>query len=309
MDVLLEGVQVDRAGRQVLDIASLALRTDRTTAILGPNGSGKTTLLRVIAGLERPRTGRVLVGGAPARAGQPLAYVFQDDVFLRRTVRANLELGLQLRGIAVAERRERIDSALALFGIAHLGERRADRLSGGEGRRVSLARALCLHAPLVLLDEPLAELDLRTYSRLLDELPLLLARFAATTIVVTHSPEEALLLAEDLVVLVDGRVHASGPKQQIAGNPRLVEVAHALGYTVVSAGGRRVAVPPAAWRLGGGDVEFELVVDRVADMVDAAQVIGRINDMTVRIAVSSSSAVPGIGDRVVASASRVYDLQ
>jgi ABC-type sugar transport system ATPase subunit len=208
MDVSLEGVRVERDGRVLLDVPSLRIRGGRTTAVLGPNGSGKTTLLRAIAGLDRLVAGRILMGGSevdPAR----LAYVFQEQVFLRRSVQYNLELGLKLRRLGKTARAERIEEAARLLRIEHLLKRRADRLSGGEGRRVSLARALCLRAPAVLLDEPLEGLDRPTYSRLMDELPQLLDAFGATRIVVTHNRDEALRLAQDLVVLVDGKIRVS----------------------------------------------------------------------------------------------------
>ncbi len=104
MEVSLEGVRVERDGRVLLDVPSLLIRSGRTIAVLGPNGSGKTTLLRVIAGLDRSRSGRVLIGGLPVQVSR-VAYVFQEQVFLRRSVRDNLELGLRLRGLDPAERR------------------------------------------------------------------------------------------------------------------------------------------------------------------------------------------------------------
>ena len=99
MDLELQGVRVERESRVVLDVPSLRVRGGRTTAILGPNGSGKTTLLRIIAGLEPAGAGTIRAGGEPVRARRHLAYVFQEQVFLRQSVRANLELGLRLRGV------------------------------------------------------------------------------------------------------------------------------------------------------------------------------------------------------------------
>ncbi|HLQ76683.1 MAG TPA: ATP-binding cassette domain-containing protein, partial [Terriglobia bacterium] len=306
-EVSLEGVQVERDGRVLLDVPTLLLRGGRTTAILGPNGSGKTTLLRVIAGLDRPGTGRVRIGGLPAHASR-VAYVFQEQVFLRRSVRDNLELGLRLRGLDPAERRVRMEEAARLLGITHLMVRRADRLSGGEGRRVSLARALCLRAPLVLLDEPLEGLDRPTYSRLLHELPQLLAAFDATRILVTHNPGEAVRLAEDLVVLVDGRVHASGEKRDVATNPRVPEVAEALGYFVVMRDGRRIAIPPDALRPGSGGEEFLMEVDEVVDLVASTEIAGRIGEVRVHVEVPAGSETPAQGDRIHLHADRFFEL-
>jgi ABC-type sugar transport system ATPase subunit len=124
-----------------------------------------------------------------------------------------------------------VEEAARLLEITHLMERRADRLSGGEGRRVSLARALCLRAPLVLLDEPLEGLDRPTYSRLLHELPQLLAAFNGTRILVTHNPVEALRFAQDLVVLIDGKCMLQ--ERSVTWRQTRVRSAEALGYFVV----------------------------------------------------------------------------
>jgi ABC-type Fe3+/spermidine/putrescine transport system ATPase subunit len=124
MDVSFRNVTVERGGRRVLDVADLRLKAGRTTAILGPNGSGKTTLLRLIAALEPPRTGEIQLSGVAVRADAAtryrIAYVFQEQVFLRQSVRDNLELGLRLRGIDAAERHVRLERAAALLGIGHL---------------------------------------------------------------------------------------------------------------------------------------------------------------------------------------------
>ena len=308
MEVQLTGIRFERDRRRVLDIPSLRLRSGVTTAILGPNGSGKTTMLRLIAGLDRPQAGEVRVGGAPLQPRQDLAYVFQEQVFLRRSVRANLELGLHLRGVNASERRARIDEALRRLGIPHLVDRRADRLSGGEGRRVSLARALCLRAPLVLFDEPLEGLDQRTHSRLLDELPQLLAAFDATTVLVTHNRDEALRLADDLVVIVDGRVLAAGDKREVATNPRVPEVAEVLGYTVLVSDAGTIAAPPNALRPGPGPVQFTLDVDGVADLIDCREVIGRIGDVRVRVSLGAGCHVPVPGTTLTVHAVTSVDL-
>jgi len=308
MDVSLESVRVERDSRVLLDVPSLLLRGGRTVAVLGPNGSGKTTLLRVIAGLDRPRVGRVLIGGLPVNASR-VAYVFQEQVFLRRSVRDNLELGLRLRGLETKERQVRMEEASRLLGVTHLMDRRADRLSGGEGRRVSLARALCLRAPLVLLDEPLEGLDRPTYSRLLHELPQLLAAFDATKLLVTHNPGEALRFAQDLVVLVDGKVLASGEKSDVATNPHVREVAEALGYFVVIRDGRRVAIPPGALRPGPGPLDFMMDIDEVIDLVATTEIAGRIGEVHVHVELPTGSEPPARGDRISLHADRFFELK
>ena len=308
MQVDLRDVRFEREGRCVLDIPALQLRSGATTAVLGPNGSGKTTLLRLLAGLERPQTGIVRLGDRPVVPGRDVAYLFQEQVFLRRSVRENLALGLRMRGVGAADAQARIGETLALLGIGHLLERRADHLSGGEGRRVGLARALCLRAPLVLLDEPLDGLDRRTQARLLDELPQLLALLDATTVLVTHSRDEAFRLADDLVVIVDGRVLAAGSKREVATNPRAVAVADVLGYTILAGDGRMIAVPPHAWSLGAGG-GWTLDVEGVLDLVDGWEVVGRIGAAPVRVAIGHGMRVPVRGDRVRVQADVFYELE
>lgn len=304
MEVALEGVRIERGGRCVLDIPSIRIRGGRTTAVLGPNGSGKTTLLRAVAGLEPLQAGAIRRSPPPAHPRLAVSFVFQEQVMLRRSVRENLELGLRLRGVDGPDRTARILDAARLLGIEDLLTRRADRLSGGEARRVSLARALCLKAPLVLLDEPLAGLDGRAYMRLLGELPGLLVHFQATTILVTHDRHEALRLADDLVVIVNGRVCAAGDKRSVCANVQTTALAEVLGHVVLVVDGRRIAVPSDALRVGDGTPSFAMVVERVVDLVDRQEITGRIGDVLVHVALPPTLSPPTPGDRVRVHADR-----
>jgi ABC-type sugar transport system ATPase subunit len=310
MDVRVEGLRFARGSRVILDIPSLLVRRDRTTVILGPNGAGKTTLLRLIAGLERATDGRIVIGNSEAgrRHRQDVAFVFQEQVFLRGSVRENLELGLKLRGIPAAERTARINDSARLVAIEQLLDRRADQLSGGEARRASIARALCLRAPLVLLDEPLSGLDPATYARLLDELPPLLHAFGATSILVTHDHREALQLGEDLVVLVDGRVRAAGDRKTVYLDPRDADVARLLGYTVLTIGGRQVAVREEALTPGPGAIEFRGEVEAVRDLVDRVEAVCSIEGTRVRVRLTPGATVPSPGERILIHADRACEL-
>jgi len=277
MDVRIEGLRFSYGRRDVLGIPGLTFAEGRTTALLGRNGSGKTTLLRLIAAIERVRTGVVLIGGQPAtpsRVRETVALAFQQPVFLTSTVRANLDLALRLRKLPPAERERRIAEAARACGVDHLLDRGAVRLSGGEARRVNLARALALRAPVTLLDEPLAGLDGPARRNLLHDLPGLLRDFATTTILVTHDREEALRLGDDIVVLSEGQARASGPKHEVFRQPPDPETAELLGYTVIDSDAGPVAVAPGALHPGPGDVTFRLEVEEFVDFGSHAEAFG-----------------------------------
>jgi ABC-type sugar transport system ATPase subunit len=297
-DVILQGIRVVRGGRTVLEIPSLRFRSGRTTAIFGPNGAGKTTLLRTIAGLERPAAGSVHLGDAPPRPGT-VAYAFQRAVFLRGTVRENLALGLQVQRVPVSERRRRIAEAARECGIEALLDRPAHQLSAGEAQRASVARALTLEAPLTLLDEPLTGIDRVTRAQLLDDLPALLRRFAATTILVTHDRDEAVRLADDIVVLVAGRVLAAGSKRALHAAPPNPETAMLLGYTVLAVDGQMLAVPPGGLVIGAapawGRPRLALTVLEVSDTGRDQRVHALAGGARVEVALPAGMAPPAAG--------------
>jgi ABC-type sugar transport system ATPase subunit len=309
MEVRITGLRFARDRRLVLDVPSLTFAAGRTTALLGPNGSGKTTLLRLIGALERPAEGRVLVGGREAQADRgtrlSVAFAFQEAVFLRATVRSNLETGLRLRGFDGRERGRRIAEASRECGIEHLLGRPAQRLSRGEAQRANLARALCLRAPLTLLDEPMAGLDGSARARLLEDLPGMLRTFASTTILVTHDRTEAFRLADDVVLLIGGRVRAAGPKGEVFRAPPDAEAAEVLGYTVLRLEGGSAAIPPGGLAVAGGagsaGERFSLEVEQVVDMGSHLEAVGRIAGQAVAIPLPEGAApVPGAQLGVVA---------
>ncbi|HET6577182.1 MAG TPA: ABC transporter ATP-binding protein [Gemmatimonadales bacterium] len=299
MDVTLKNVEVVRGGRTVLDVAALSFLSGTTTAVFGPNGSGKTTLLRLVAGLERPARGRVLVGTAePARGrGSPpsTAIAFQEQVFVGGSVRRNLDLALELRGVAPRQRAARIAEVADECGIGGVLDRAARQLSSGEAQRANLARALALRAPVTLLDEPLSGIDRIARTQLLDDLPRLLATFATTTVIVTHDREEAFRLADHLVILVEGVVRAAGPKAAVYRSPADRTVAELLGFTVLPCDGRFIAVPSGGVRLGRGTPGFTLSVERVVDMGNHPHVVGRVGEARLDLRLSDWDAVPTPG--------------
>ncbi len=299
-DLTLRGVRVVRGGRIVLDIPSLVIPGGSTTAVFGPNGAGKTTLLRTIAGLERPIRGEVRLGDRTAPAGPgAVGFAFQRPVFLRGTVRDNLALGLELQRMPPAEREGRIVEAARECGIAPLLERPAHQLSGGEAQRVSVARALALRAPLTLLDEPLSGIDRATRTQLLDDLPALLHRFAATTVLVTHDRDEAYALADHLVILAGGRVLAAGPRAALHAAPPNPETAMLLGYTVLEADGRTLAVPPGGLVIGAapawGRPRVPLTVVAVTDLGHERRVAGHVGNTRVSVLLPDGMEPPAAG--------------
>jgi molybdate transport system ATP-binding protein len=200
-----------------LDV-DLRIPATGVTALYGPSGSGKTTLLRCVAGLERAASGVLALGDEiwqdqtqflPTHR-RALGYVFQDAaLFPHLSVQENLEFGL--RRIAAGDRRVSLDEAVDLLGIRSLLSRRPERLSGGERQRVAIARALAVSPRLLLLDEPLAALDLARKREILPYLQRLHETLQIPVLYVTHSPDEVARLADHLVVLNQGRVLASGP--------------------------------------------------------------------------------------------------
>ncbi len=226
-----------RAGAFTLADASLDVAPGRTLVVLGPSGAGKTVLLETIAGFHAARAGSVWLGGVDVTRASPesrrIGLVFQDfALFPHLTVRENVRFGLRSRGrrdLDVA------DAMLERLGIASLADRSPPTLSGGERQRVALARALVVDPRLLLFDEPLSALDMTTRDELRHQLRDQLADAAIPAIYVTHDQAEALAMADDLAVLIDGRVRQVGPAEDVLRRPETVTVARFLGMQVLGA--------------------------------------------------------------------------
>ncbi len=215
----------------MLDIPSFRVNSSEVLVIIGPNGSGKTTLLLCLALLLKPSTGVVSYAGSPAPMPAPLnlrrqiAVVFQDPFLLNRSVRDNVNLGLRLHGIRGKEMRRRAEKWLERFGVAHLASRQARTLSGGEAKRVSLARAFALEPRTLFLDEPFNALDTPTRQALLEDFESVLRETKMTTVMVTHDHNEAVALADRLAVLMNGSVRQIGTAEDVFDCPLDEEVA------------------------------------------------------------------------------------
>lgn len=231
----LRNLVIRRGGRLVLEVDDLSVHQNEVLAIVGPNGAGKSTLLLVLARLLHPEQGEILFNGKPAKGESDLAYrrrlalVLQDPLLFDTSVHENVASGLHFRGLPANEIQPRVSEWLERLGISHLEGRRANELSGGEGQRVSLARALVLDPELLLLDEPFGALDPPTRSRLLDDLGQILPAARTTTILITHDLKEAARLADRVAVLLDGQIVQVGAPQEVFASPANPGIAAFLG--------------------------------------------------------------------------------
>ncbi|SHN06425.1 ABC transporter ATP-binding protein [Cryptosporangium aurantiacum] len=246
MSLSVAGVSVRFGNKNALLDVDLEVADHEVVAVLGPSGSGKSTLLRVVAGLQEPSSGTVRLDDVnvtrvpPHRRGVGL--MFQDHVlFPHRDVAGNIRFG---------NSRADIGSLLGLVGLPDAGRRRVDTLSGGEQQRVALARALAPSPKLLMLDEPLGQLDRELRERLVVELRRLFVRLGTTVLAVTHDQREAFALADRVVVMTEGRIAQIGTPREIWEQPASEFVARFLGFTniVDVDGGASTpwgAVPPA----------------------------------------------------------------
>ncbi len=227
-----------------LDDVSLQVTDGALTALLGPSGSGKSTLLRVIAGLEQPDSGEVVITGQrathlPARK-RDIGFVFQHyAAFKHMTVHDNVAFGLTIRKRDKAETKRRVDELLELVGLNGYQQRYPSQLSGGQRQRMALARALAVQPRVLLLDEPFGALDANVRADLRAWLRRLHEEIHVTTVLVTHDQEEAMEVADQLIVLKDGRIEQEGSPRDIYEAPAnpfvmgfLGPVSHVNGHLV-----------------------------------------------------------------------------
>ena len=199
-------VTISYEGQRLLDRLSLHLDAGEVVALLGPSGSGKSTLLRIIAGLVEPEAGVVTIDGIDVTRvpthRRSVGMVFQDEqLFPHLSVADNVAFGLKMAGMPVADRRRRAEQMLELVGMSGFGDRQTGRLSGGEAKRVALARSLAPQPKVLLLDEPLTGLDRELHDRLAVEVASILRLAETTAVWVTHDPAEADTVADRVVRL------------------------------------------------------------------------------------------------------------
>lgn len=280
---------------------SLRIEEGEFVCFLGPSGCGKTTLLRLVAGLERPDEGRIVQRGRDVTDLPPsrrdFGIVFQSyALFPNLTVRENVAYGLQGRGLSRAEVQRRVLELLELVGLPQLAGQYPAQLSGGQQQRVALARALATSPGLLLLDEPLSALDARVRQHLRGELRRLHRRLGLTTIMVTHDQEEALTLADRIVVMNHGVIEQVGSPREIYETPASAFVADFVGHSnklaarwrssgLADWGGLELVCPPAEDIPAGADVTLLLRPEHVAvEPAEASEpMVGAGNRVAARV--------------------------
>jgi putative spermidine/putrescine transport system ATP-binding protein len=290
-DVRLESVRKSFGDVVAVDGVDLEIPIGEFFTLLGPSGSGKTTTLRLVAGFEQPDDGRIYLRGTDVTNRPPydrdVNTVFQDyALFPHMTVAENVEYGLRIRKVPKAQRRERVEEALAMVRLTGFGKRKPTQLSGGQRQRVALARAIVNRPQVLLLDEPLGALDLKLRQEMQIELKQIQQEVGITFVYVTHDQEEALTMSDRVAVFNDGRIEQVGPPADLYERPATEFVASFVGISnMLERDGRRFTVRPEKIRIldegdspeGGAHVEN----GRIRDVVYVGMVTRYVVDLDV----------------------------
>jgi putative spermidine/putrescine transport system ATP-binding protein len=299
----LHGVGRSFGGRSALEDLNLTVRAGEFIALLGPSGCGKSTALNCIAGLLPLTHGQILIDGARvdtvAAEKRGFGMVFQNyALFPHLTVEKNIAFGLQMRGIPKPEVKRRVGEAIALVKLEEHATKLPGQLSGGQQQRVAIARAVVTEPRLVLMDEPLSNLDAKLRLEMRTEIRRLHQSLGLTTLYVTHDQEEALSMADRLVVLREGRVQQVGTPQELHNGPANWHVADFMGYRnlidldVTAVNGSSVTVEDKAFTLRGTATQPFTVGDKVRvairpeDLVAVSEVVPVIGGNTTTATVS-----------------------
>ncbi len=277
----IENISMHYGPQTALDDVSLEIVPGSYTVLLGPSGSGKTTLLSILGGFLQPTAGRVLIKGEDCTdvvpAKRPTATVFQDyALFPHMTVGDNVGFGLRMRRVAKAERDVRARAMLETVGLPDAFAKKPHQLSGGQRQRVALARALVVEPQLLLLDEPLGALDMKLRRQMQDELKALQKRVGTAFVHVTHDQEEAMALADQIVVMNQGRIEDRGAPERVYAKPATRFTANFMGE---SSNFGKVSVRPEHVVVGQGfdavvmDVVFQGSFKRVTARLDSGETV------------------------------------
>ncbi|MFB2921737.1 MULTISPECIES: sulfate/molybdate ABC transporter ATP-binding protein [Aerosakkonema] len=234
MGIVVENVSKHFGSFQAVDQVNLEVKSGTLVALLGPSGSGKSTLLRLIAGLEKPDSGRIWITGKDAThtsvQERQIGFVFQHyALFKHMTVRQNIAFGLEIRKMPKSQIEERVQELLELIQLNSLGDRYPSQLSGGQRQRVALARALAVQPQVLLLDEPFGALDAKVRKDLRAWLRRLHDEVHVTTVFVTHDQEEAMEVADEIVITNKGKIEQVGTPAEIYDNPATAFVMSFIG--------------------------------------------------------------------------------
>jgi spermidine/putrescine transport system ATP-binding protein len=250
--VRLSGICKRYAEMVAVESLDLDIAAGEFVVLLGPSGSGKTTILSMMGGFTAPSAGRVLIAGEDVTdlppAKRPTATVFQDyALFPHMSVRSNVAFGLAMRRMPKAERQRRAEEVLQLVGLEGFGGRGVHQLSGGQRQRVALARAIAVEPKVLLLDEPLGALDLALRRQMQEELVRIQKRLGTTFVHVTHDQEEAMSIADRVVVMNMGRVEDMGPPSRVYLRPASLFTACFMGESNILRGEVVDATSGVAW--------------------------------------------------------------
>jgi tungstate transport system ATP-binding protein len=239
----LKDLRVDRGGVRILDIPSFSLYENEFVSLIGPNGAGKSTLLLSIMGLIKKRRGELCYRGEvissdaeSLRLRRRMAMVLQEPLLFDSTVYENVASGLRFRGMSRSAVRDRVQSYLERFNLTGMAQRSARKLSGGEARRVSLARAFAIEPEVILFDEPFTNLDAPTRQSLTDQLDSIIRERKMAAILVTHDQSEALRLSNRIVVMQGGRIVQEGSPAVVMNRPLDEFVANFVGMETILEG-------------------------------------------------------------------------
>ena len=236
LPIRLEKLRCDFGSTVAVDSVDLNIPAGSLYFMLGPSGCGKTTLLRMIAGFQEPTSGKIFFGDRDVTHTPPekrnAGMVFQSyALWPHLNVFDNVAFGLQVRGVSAAEQGKRVGAALEMVRMENLAQRKPNQLSGGQQQRVALARAIVFKPEVLLLDEPLSNLDAKLRLEMRGEIKRICSEIHMTTVYVTHDQKEALSLADNLVVLRDGRIEQMGAPKQVYQQPSNSFVAEFMGET------------------------------------------------------------------------------
>ncbi|MFF7684092.1 ABC transporter ATP-binding protein [Microbacterium sp. NPDC007973] len=309
-----------------VDAIDLSIPTGQLTTLLGPSGCGKTTSLRMLAGYTQPTSGRIMIAGTDATRTPPerrgLGMVFQSyALFPHMSVAENVGYGLKLRKVAGPERTRRVAEALDLVGLGHLAASRPKKLSGGQQQRVALARAIAIRPTLLLLDEPLSNLDARLRVQMRAEIRRIQAGTGLTVVLVTHDQDEALEMSDRMVLMREGRIMQEGAPTEVFTAPANRFVAEFLGYEnfLVLSDGATATIRPEHLEIDGGATAGALTLDgTVVDVayrgvdrlvtVDTVDAQGAAVRLMADVRDEAVTARPGDRVTVSAAASRLIRL-